>query len=279
MSAPITLTTDFGTRDSYVAQMKGVILGIHPEASLIDVTHEVPQGDVRQASWILEQIADAFPVNTIHVVVVDPGVGSNRQLVALESRGQRFLAPDNGILSEIVRQTSPMRAWRLDRESFWRKPTSTTFHGRDILAPTAAHWAHGRDPREFGTEIAPETLILLPACNAARNDEGWTSEIVAIDHFGNLLTSVRASDLGEACVDDCIVTIGDTQVRGIERFYASRAEGELIALFGSSGQLEVAVRNGSAAARLGLKVGAPVRVDVPRGPGDPLPRSKGRAQR
>lgn len=265
---PITLTTDFGTRDSYVAQMKGVIIGIAPNAVIVDVTHEVPQGDVRQASWVLEQVSDVFPEESIHVVVVDPGVGSGRRLVALEARGQRYLAPDNGCLSEIVRQHSPDQAYCLNREHFWRKPVSSTFHGRDILAPIAAHWLRGGLPSELCTEIALDELIILPACEAIRDAEGLSGEVVAVDHFGNLLTNIRAASFGEARLEDCVVTIGDSTIRGIDRFYAARPQGSLVALFGSSGRLEVAVRNGSAAAKLNIGVGLTVRVRFSGSPAD-----------
>lgn len=257
---PITLTTDFGTRDSYVAQMKGVILGIVPNAVIVDVTHEVPQGDVRQASWILEQIFDVFPEDSVHIVVVDPGVGSERRLLALEARGQRFLAPDNGCLSEIVRSSGPGQAYWLNREHLWRKSVSSTFHGRDILAPIAAHWVRGSLPSEFCTEIALEELVILPACEATRETEGLSGEVVAVDHFGNLLTNIRVAAFGEVQLEDCVVTSGNTTVRGIDRFYSARPEGSLVALFGSSGRLEVAVRNGSAAAKLKIGVGMSVRV-------------------
>jgi S-adenosylmethionine hydrolase len=260
---PITLTTDFGTRDSYVAQMKGVILGIAPDAIIVDVTHDVPQGDVRQASWIVEQIADTFPAKSIHVIVIDPGVGSERRLVALEAKGQRFLVPDNGCLSEIVRHSRPERVTWLNRERFWRKPTSATFHGRDILAPTAAHWHRGCSSVEFGPEIGPGTLVLLPECEAKRDDRGWNGEVVAVDHFGNLITNLRSSALEDQGLEDCVVTIGTNEVLGIDRCYADRPEGSLVALFGSSGRLELAVRNGSAAALLDAGIGANVLVDLP----------------
>jgi len=268
---PITMTTDFGTRDSYVAQMKGVILGIVPNAVIVDVTHEVPQGDVRQASWVLEQISDVFPEDSVHIVVVDPGVGSERRLLALEARGQRFLAPDNGCLSEIVRQHSPDQAYWLNREHFWRKPVSATFHGRDILAPIAARWVRGSLPVEFCVEIDLDQLTVLPACEAIREADGLSGTVVAVDHFGNLLTNVRAAAFDEQRLEDCVVTVGAAQIRGIDRIYAARPEGALVALFGSTGRLEVAVRNGSAAAELNAGAGMTVHVRFAGGATNELP--------
>lgn len=257
---PITLTTDFGIRDSYVAQMKGVILGIVPNAVIVDVTHEVPPGDVRQASWIVEQIAGVYPDDSIHIVVVDPGVGSDRRLVGLEASGQRFLAPDNGCLSEIVRWCAPDQAWWLNREHFWRKPVSSTFHGRDILAPIAARWIRGNLPSEFCTEISLEEIAILPACEAIRDANGSSGQVVAVDHFGNLSSNIRETDFDEVDLEDCVVTIGGATLRGIDRFYAARPAGSPVALFGSSGRLEVAIRNGNAAEELNVGVGMSVRV-------------------
>src|SRR5690349_1490470 len=141
----ITLTTDFGERDSYVAQMKGVILAINSQAQIVDVTHAIGPQDVARGARIIEEIAGVYPAGSIHVAVVDPGVGSERALLAAEAAGQRFLAPDNGLLSPLFRRFGPERVHRLANERYWRRPVSATFHGRDILAPVAAHWSRGAD--------------------------------------------------------------------------------------------------------------------------------------
>src|SRR5262245_4598333 len=159
----VTLTTDFGTCDSYVAQMKGVILGIAPQARLVDVTHAIPPQDVARGAHVLEEIAGAFPPDTIHLAVVDPGVGSDRVLLAAEAAGQRFLAPNNGLLSLVFDRWPPSRIHRLAVARFWRRSVAPTFHGRDILAPVAAHWSLGTDPAAFGPPLNPTDLVALRA--------------------------------------------------------------------------------------------------------------------
>jgi S-adenosylmethionine hydrolase len=258
---PITLTTDFGTRDAYVAQMKGVILGIVPDATIVDVTHELPQGDVRQGTWIVEQIAATFPARSLHVIVVDPGVGSDRRLVALEALGQRFLSPDNGLLSEVLRNEGPVRAWQLEHDRHWRKPVSHTFHGRDILAPTAAHWLLSDDAGAFGPEIDPATLVRIPESVPVRSPRGVRGEIVAIDRFGNLTTNIRAAELYAVDWSETRVNLGPATIRGVDGFYAAKPPGTLLALVGSSGRLEIAVSQGDAAAMLGATVGMEVAVE------------------
>lgn len=256
----ITLLTDFGRFDSYVAQMKGVILGMAPRATIVDATHEIPPGDIRLGALALDDMVDAFPPETIHVVVIDPGVGSRRALIGVEAAGQRFLAPDNGVLTEFLTRCAPRRLHQLTEVRFWRQPTSTTFHGRDILAPIAAHWVCGADLSEFGPPLAPERLIQLPAILPQREGATWRGEVVAVDHFGNLITNLRSDAIPELSRSNGIVTLGSHQIDGISRFYAERAPGSLVALIGSSNRLEVSVNGGSAARQLGIGRGATIRV-------------------
>ncbi len=152
--AIITLTTDFGTHDSYVAQMKGAVLSINPAAQLVDVTHTIPPQNVARAAAVVAEITGVYPTGAIHLAVVDPGVGSSRALLAAEAAGQRFLAPDNGLLTVLFRRFVPTRLHRLSEDRFWRKPVSATFHGRDILGPVAAHWSRGADLSEFGPPVS-----------------------------------------------------------------------------------------------------------------------------
>lgn len=261
MSRPlITLTTDFGTSDSYVAQMKGVILGINPEAQVVDISHAVPPQDVRRGALLLDRSIAAFPPGTLHVGVVDPGVGSARSLVGVEMAGQRFLAPDNGLLSAVIRHFPPERAHRLEAPEYWRHPVSETFHGRDVLAPVAAHWSRGTDLDAFGPAVPWQALVMLPLREARRHGRSVVGEIDDIDAFGNLITNIDVSLLPRDCHDACVVELGRTRIDRISHFYGEQPAGTLLALFGSSGRLEIAVNLGNAAEELGLGAGTPVRV-------------------
>lgn len=255
----ITLTTDFGSKDSYVAQMKGVILAINPHVQLIDVTHEVPPQHIRRAAAILDEAAAMFPAQSIHLAVVDPGVGSSRDIVAVEMADQRFIAPDNGVLSVVSRRSKPERAVRLTASKYWRDEISASFHGRDMMAPVAAHWSLGVDLVEFG-EPLNRSLVEAPIPSPQRKGHCLVGEILWPDSFGNLVTNIDKSVLPHAGRDKLIVTVGSETIRGIDRCYTDRRPGELLALFGSSGRLEVAVNQGSASRRLGMHGGQTIEV-------------------
>lgn len=273
---PITLLTDFSADGGYVAQMKGVILGIDPGAVIVDVTHTISPGDIRQGALALDQVMDAFPPETIHVAVVDPGVGGSRALVGVEAGGQRFLAPDNGLLSLVVERSLPTRVHRLSENRYWRNPVSMTFHGRDILAPVAAHWSCGADLAEFGPPAVFANLVRLHVPAPRRDGRSWVGEVVTVDRFGNLITNLPISIIAEAPRHQTSVTIGSPLqrgvavgahaiagiVRGISRYYSEQPAGSLIALFGSSGKLEIAVSGGNAAERLKMGIGVEVRVKL-----------------
>lgn len=257
---PITLSTDFGESDGYVAQMKGVILGIAPAATIVDVTHEIPPGDIRLGALTLDQIVDAFPPATMHVVVVDPGVGSRRSLVGVEAGGQRFVTPNNGLLTDVLARHPPARVHRLTDERYWRHPISSTFHGRDVLAPVAAHWNRGADLADFGPPLPATDLVQLRSAEPRRDGQSWVGEVLAVDRFGNLITNLHAAGIPEDSWSQAQVTIGSATIDGISRFYSEQPADSLMALIGSSGRLEIAVNGGSAAARLGLANGAGIRV-------------------
>jgi hypothetical protein len=303
----ITLTTDFGSDDHYVAAMKGVILSINPNATIVDITHTIPPQDIRAGAWALLNAAPYFPVGTVHVCVVDPGVGSERRPIALEldcfvgNHGYRllvspigaqiftpspssakatqfFVGPDNGVLcvgntgtTESSRRLplntvntpdanplTPSRqqgAVHLTNSKYWRHAVSRTFHGRDIFAPVAAHLSLGVPLRELGEPLRDITVLTWHTAQ----DKGdlLVGEIVHIDRFGNCITNIyewRVAD-GRPRVE-----IGDTVIEGICKTYAEAEHGALLALVGSSGYLELAVRDGNAAERLGVKVGDEVRV-------------------
>lgn len=259
MSRPIiTLTTDFGTSDSYVAQMKGVILGINPAARIVDVTHAVPPQDVLKGATILDEIIDSFPMRTIHVAVIDPGVGSDRKLVAVEMGNHRFVAPDNGLLSIAARRYPPTRIVSLTNVQFWRSTVSSTFHGRDILAPVAAHWSLGVDAAQFGEELC--SLVKLNWAELTREEDCIRGEVTGMDQFGNLATSIPKSWIDLAAAGRTTVECSGRTISGLCTHYAEVDSGELIALFGSSDRLEIAIRNGNAARAISASVGTPVIV-------------------
>jgi S-adenosylmethionine hydrolase len=249
--ALITLTTDFGLSDSYVAQMKGAILTIAPDAILIDVTHKIPPQDCAVASAVLADAVGAFPAGTIHLVVVDPGVGTDRRAVAVEARGAsdagdlRFVAPDNGVLTRVLEGRTARRAVHLADPRYWRPSVSHTFHGRDVFGPVAAHWSRGVDLAEFGPPL-DSPLIKLSLPEPSRKGRNLCGEVVRTDAFGNLITNIAAAQLPEADRPRLTVEIGTQRIVGISRAYQDRPAGELVAVIGSSGMLEIAVCCGHA---------------------------------
>ena len=272
----ITLLTDFGTRDSYVAEMKAVILRLNPQATIVDVTHEVAPQAVAEGAVALGRAFRVFAPDAVHVAVVDPGVGSDRSAVLLVTPEGRFLAPNNGLLTYAVRETPEYEkaidgagflqtvsmpvpagcaAYRLSNHSLWRKPVSDTFHGRDVFAPVAAHLSLGLPPAEVGEPIGSLTCLSIP--HPRRLGDEIAGHVVHVDRFGNLVTTIE----GEAVTGrDVGVTVGGSRIRGISRSYAEG--GELLAIIGSGGSLEIAVQDGSAARSLGLGVGEQVVVTL-----------------
>lgn len=252
----ITLTTDFGAGSPYVAEMKGAVLSICPEATIVDVSHDVPRGDVRQGALVLRQITPAFPEGTIHIAVVDPGVGSGRRILFARLGRQCYVAPDNGLLSAVADHASPRSFIELTKRQFWRPDISATFHGRDIMAPVAAHLARGVSPQQLGRPIDDAVMLDWPAarCEAGR----IIGQILSVDRFGNLATNIAAGALpADARVN---ITCGGRDVAGLSLAYAEHRDGSLIALVGSDGCLEVAVAGGNAAKMLDVGPGSPVEV-------------------
>ena len=267
----ITLTTDFGTTDSYVGMMKGVILGIVPEVTLVDISHEIPPQDVRGGAFVLESACPYFPPGTIHVVVVDPGVGSKRRILAGRTRRGTYVGPDNGVLSWALESEEVQAIISVTQSLYWLDEISGTFHGRDIFAPVAAHLARGVPIERLGIPITDP--IRLPLSSPHQEADGAVhSEVIYIDRFGNLVTAIRLH-----LEDHRIVNLPDRNeevrlsqktrveilgqhIDSIRHNYADVAPGELVALVGSSGHLELAVRDGSAATILKGYIGARVRV-------------------
>ena len=274
MGAIITLTTDFGMADAYVAAMKGVILSINPEAKLIDICHTIKPQNIPQAAFVLSTAYRFFPQNTIHLVVVDPGVGTERRAIILRTPIACFVAPDNGVLSYVIQQfitgglkglinnrqqielEPELEAVAITRPQFWRSPVSPTFHGRDIFAPVTARLSLGFPPTDFGETITSVTMLPLPQPYRA-SDGSLVGHILHIDSFGNLITNIKGDDLPQTR-QTITIEVGNQFISGLSRTYA---EGEgLLALVGSSGYLEVSLKGGSAKALLDAEVGNEVRI-------------------
>ncbi len=258
----ITLTTDFGNGSPYVAAMKGVILTINPEARLIDITHSIGAQNIRQGAGVLADVTPWFPPDTLHVAVVDPGVGTERRIVYARIGRQQFIAPDNGLLSLLARRSRPSMIRVLAEPGYWLETVSVTFHGRDIMAPVAARLSLGLDPEQLGPRLNQLVELQWPEALAVPGRiEGC---IASIDSFGNLITTITAEQLKPVPASDQVrVACGEHETFGIFRTYGDQPEMTLIALVGSSGQLELAIVGDSAAVMLGEKVGAPVTVTWP----------------
>ena len=252
----VTLLTDFGTADYFVAAMKGVVLGRAPGARLVDVTHEVPPQDIAAAAFTLLAVYREFPPGTVHVVVVDPGVGSARRAIVVSAAGQRFVGPDNGVFSHVLDREPGARAWHLDDPRHFRHPVSATFHGRDVFAPVAAALAAGAEPESLGGEVG-DPVRLEPI--AVRRDPDGTvhGTVLHVDRFGNCVTTLAPGDL-PAGAGALRLSVGGREVRELRPHYAGARSGEPFAIAGSAGFLEVSVDGASAAEMLGVRRGDPV---------------------
>lgn len=273
----ITLTTDFHDADGFTGVLKGVIAGIAPQTRVVDLAHSVPAGDVVHAAYVLRCSYLYFPPGTVHIVIVDPGVGGARRAVVLQAAGQYFVAPDNGVLTwvlcELESAGEGMRAWSLEDERFHLNPTSSTFHGRDIFAPAGAFLALGVDPAEMGPELCagldPEgDLIPGPVYELLTSSDGSKGEgrIIHIDTFGNCITTLEAAELPAEIIrnpNSAIIELKTSdsiaEIRGLSSSYSSVEEGSIVAIEGSSGLVEIAVNGGNAAAVLGVTRGDSVK--------------------
>lgn len=256
----ITLTTDFGLKDGNVGVMKGVIWGIAAQANIADISHTIGPQNVREAALVLSRSAPFFPPGTIHIVVVDPGVGTARRPIAARLGSQLFVCPDNGVLTMLLKQAEragePVEFVHLNQPQYWRPQVSHVFHGRDIFAPVAAHLAAGVPLTEIGAPVHDPVQLVLP--EPERTARGWRGEIIHIDHFGSLSSNINYELLGEP--EQVTVRVGGAEIRGLVHTFGDRPPGELIALYGSTGSLIISVVNGSAASRLSAQVGDPVEV-------------------
>ena len=255
--AVITLTTDFGNGSPYVAAMKGVIYTINPSARIVDLSHAIAPQDVRAGAVVLDNTAEYFPAGTIHVAVVDPGVGSDRAIIYAEMASQRFVTPDNGILSRLASRCPPSKIIRVTERRFWRDRISSTFHGRDIMAPVAARLSLGLDPVVLGpVEQQIQELEWPEVRKVANQIEG---EIVSVDSFGNLVTNITRDMIVHVPQDDSVCIVCDEhETRGIFATYSDQPPMTLIALINSSENLELAIVDENASLMLGVGVGTSV---------------------
>lgn len=269
MSRPgiLTLTTDFGFEGPYVAAMKGVVLGLAPEARLVDVSHSISPQNILEGAFILSAIAESFPAGTVHLAVIDPGVGTERRVIAARAVGldQWFVLPDNGLLSGVLRNRPLEAAWEIGEFALRRPTVSPTFHGRDILAPAACHLLLRRSPDELGPRV--NSVVKLRNFEPRDEDDSLlTGEVIFRDAFGNLVTNIGGDRLRSARDECWIVEIAGEKIEGLATTYADKAAGSLLALVGSSGWLEIAVSNGDAG-RL-LAAGPGTSVWIKRKPSD-----------
>lgn len=259
-TATISLITDFGLKDGNVGVMKGVILSIVARVRIVDVTHLIEPQNVAEASLILLRSAPYFPKGTIHVVVVDPGVGTARRPIAARLGDHLFVGPDNGVITMLLERTErrhePVQFVLLDNPRYWLPEVSHVFHGRDIFAPVAAHLANGVALKTLGVPIFDVERLKIPGPELTSN--GLRGEVIHIDHFGNISSNIRREHLGER--PDVRVYVRDKEIKGMVRTFGDRPPGELIALYGSTGNLIISVVNGNAARMLGVRPGDQVEV-------------------
>ena len=254
----ITLLTDFGTTDHYVGAMKGVILGICPQILMVDISHEVTPFGIAEGAYTLAQAWYCFPKGTVHLVVVDPGVGSNRRPILASVDGHKFIAPDNGVLGMVLAKAKNAAVREITTESYFRQPVSGTFHGRDVFAPVAAHVARGVPETRFGKPVADyfRPAFAMPKRTARRV---WAGTVLKIDRFGNVITNLES---GAFPLDDGAFSL-QLGMQTVSRFtttYAAASPGIPLVIPGSSGYLEVSLKEASAARELGVNAGSPIEL-------------------
>ncbi|MEX0723051.1 MAG: SAM-dependent chlorinase/fluorinase [Gracilimonas sp.] len=258
MSQIITLTTDFGLQDHYVSAMKAVMLGIAPNVRFVDISHEIPPQDIMAGAWVVRNTAFLYPPNTVHLVVVDPGVGTSRHPVVLKVKDQYFVGPDNGIFSLFFNEYD-YEAYKLNNITYWREGVSKTFHGRDVFAPVAAHLSNGVELKELGEPI--EELVTYHWAVPIADKDGLQGWVVHIDRFGNLVTNIS-----EELIEDHLkkknvkIYVGNTMLNKIVSTFGDVEEGEPAAFIGSSGMLEIGINKGNAGRMLSVDKGAQISI-------------------
>jgi hypothetical protein len=261
----ITLTTDFGYAGHFVGAMKGVILKILPEAQVVDITHDIPAFDLLEGALVIAAASPYYGAGTIHVVVVDPGVGTARRPILAEVDGQFFIAPDNGVLTLVCEKASAVKVWHITANQYFLTPTSRTFHGRDIFSAVAAWLGKTGQAAGFGEEITDYVRLHVPA--PKREGSVVTGAILRVDHFGNLMTNIKPKDVPEIMEGKAPfrIRIGDHEIHRMVETFAEGRPGEAVALAGSSGYLEIVVHGGNAAQMLGAGPRTEVIVGIEEG--------------
>jgi S-adenosylmethionine hydrolase len=256
MRAVITLTTDFGLADPFVGIMKGVILNLAPNARIIDITHEIEPQNIRQAALVLETAHSYFPQNTVHLIVVDPGVGSERRPIAVKTKSAVFVGPDNGVLTPAIDSVS--KVYELTTSKYFLESQSSTFHGRDVFAPTVAWIAKGTSISKMGRKISDPHILEFPQPKIHKNT--LTGEIVYIDRFGNCISNIPSELLRASQIESLTLRIGKRRIHGVTSHYSQLKSGEIGCLINSWGRLEIFCREGNAAKNLKCRVGTSLTI-------------------
>jgi S-adenosyl-L-methionine hydrolase (adenosine-forming) len=252
----VTLTTDFGRDGPYVAAMKGIILGIAPGAQIVDVSHTIAPQNILEGAFVVADIMDAFPIGTVHLAVIDPGVGTDRRLVAVEVSGQWFVLPDNGLITGVLRRRTASRIFEITNPAVRRANVSPTFHGRDILAPASAYLARGSEPESLGVRL--NKLVSLRNFEPMADGHGFVGEVIFRDAFGNLITNIAGDRLSPPHQNIWSFEIAGERVATIVGTYADAPTGSLVALVGSTGWVEIAEVNGDAGRHLSAGPGTTI---------------------
>lgn len=243
----ITLLTDFGLKDGYAGLLKGVIWTIAPDVQITDLSHSIPPQDVFSGALTLMRCVPYFPPGTVHIAVVDPGVGTSRRALAAQIGKHYFIGPDNGIFSHLIEPAKsagePVHFFSLDQPRYWLPDVSPVFHGRDIFAPVGAHLANGVPIEQLGSRITDPVMIILP--RPSQTEYGWIGEVIHVDTFGNLATNITLKEI--APLNNVVVKISQIKILGISKAFGDRLPGEPVALIDSAGWLSLAVVNGNAA--------------------------------
>ena len=263
----ITLLTDFGTKDAYAGIMKGVILSVNPSAVIVDITHHIDPQDVIQAAYIIKSSYRYFPEGTVHVMVVDPGVGSDRAIVALEMMGHIFLAPDNGILTLLMDEGKISSIVRVENTRYFLESMSQTFHGRDIFAPVGAHLCRGMDIKKLGSPLDRQNLVHLRIRKPYISDNNQlVGTVVSFDRFGNCISNIDVNDIKKINESNSgrmlEIKIGKTTIKGLSLSYVDTTSRSPLAIIGSFGYLELSLNKGNAKRYLGIEKGATITLNL-----------------
>jgi S-adenosylmethionine hydrolase len=255
----ITLITDFGLQDGYVGAMKGIILRINPEARIIDITHELEAHNVFEAAFVLAAVYRFFPRGSVHLVIVDPGVGGKRKPILMENEDYYFVGPDNGVFTFISEHSETVRVTAISEPKYLLPRISDTFHGRDIFAPVAAYLTRSVDPREFGRPLKKFKKLKIPRPQKKRKE--LLGKIIHIDKFGNLVSNITPDSTGDLLLGKSYqIIVGGRKIPRLSRSYSEVKKGGILAIFGSSGFLEISVNRGNASRALSLRKGDPIAV-------------------